>query len=104
VATLHRTTTKEYNLSNGSTIPEKTGVIIPILAIHRDPEYFPDPLNFDPSRFSEENKKSRHPFTWMPFGEGELYTMTNFYENYFFFLLKDNEFALECVLDKYKRS
>jgi cytochrome P450 family 6 len=73
VATFHRTTTKEYTLPNGSTIPEKTGVLIPTLAIHRDPEHFPDPLKFDPDRFTEENKKSRHPFAWMPFGEGEFF-------------------------------
>lgn len=71
VATLHRTTTKEYTLPNGAIIPEKTGVVIPTLAIHRDPEYFEDPLKFNPDRFSEESKKLRHPFAYIPFGEGE---------------------------------
>lgn len=72
VATFHRTTTKEYTLPNGATIPEKTGILIPTLAIHRDAEYFPNPLKFDPDRFSDENKKLQTPFAWIPFGEGEI--------------------------------
>jgi cytochrome P450 len=39
-------------------------------ALHNDPEYYPDPEKFDPERFSEENKKTRPDFTWIPFGEG----------------------------------
>jgi len=72
VATIHRVTTTEYKLSNGATIPKGTGVIIPNLAFQRDPEYFQDPLTFDPDRFSEEGKEQRnHPFSSLPFGEGE---------------------------------
>jgi cytochrome P450 family 6 len=70
VATLHRITCKEYTLPNGQTIPEKTPILIPNLAIQRDPEYFDDPLKFDPDRFSDENKKSRHSFAFLGFGEG----------------------------------
>lgn len=75
---MHRTTTKEYTLPNGAIIPEKTGVVIPTLAIHRDPEYFEDPLKFNPDRFSDENKKMRHPFAYIPFGEGEINSEINY--------------------------
>lgn len=44
--------------------------MIPVSGLQRDPEYYPDPLKFDPERFTEENKKSRHPYTYIPFGEG----------------------------------
>ncbi|XP_055588831.1 uncharacterized protein LOC129741148 [Uranotaenia lowii] len=70
VATLHRMTNKPYKLPNGAIIPEKTGIVIPNLAIQRDPDYFPDPLAFRPERFFEESKEQRHHFCHLPFGEG----------------------------------
>jgi cytochrome P450 len=36
----------------------------------RDPQYFPDPLRFDPNRFTPENKAARPKFTYFPFGGG----------------------------------
>jgi cytochrome P450 len=45
---------------NGTVIlPAGTGVHIPVLGLHYDPMYFTEPENFDPDRFSEENKRSR---------------------------------------------
>jgi cytochrome P450 len=43
---------------------------IPILALHHDPKYYPDPDRFDPERFSEEEKAKRHHYVYLPFGEG----------------------------------
>ena len=37
---------------------------------HRDPRYFPDPLCFDPERFSARAKAQRMKFTYFPFGAG----------------------------------
>jgi len=36
----------------------------------RTPEYYPDPLCFDPDRFTPENKAARPKFTYFPFGGG----------------------------------
>ena len=36
----------------------------------RTAEYFPDPLTFDPERFTPEAKAARHKYTYFPFGGG----------------------------------
>ena len=36
----------------------------------RTAEYFPDPLEFDPERFTPEAKAARHKYTYFPFGGG----------------------------------
>ena len=66
-----RKTNKEY-LIPGTKLVIPEGVVIPInsFSFQRDPEYFPDPLKFDPERFNEENIKNIKPFTNIPFGEG----------------------------------
>lgn len=62
---------KDYKISNTNLVIPKGGpILIPIHAIHTDPDYYPEPNKFDPERFSEVNKKSRHPMTHLPFGDG----------------------------------
>uniref|UniRef100_A0A2Y9D1N1 Cytochrome P450 n=1 Tax=Anopheles dirus TaxID=7168 RepID=A0A2Y9D1N1_9DIPT len=69
VATLHRMTTQPYQLPNGAVLPEGIGVIIPNLAFHNDPDYFPNPSEFLPERFSVKND-FKNNFSYLPFGEG----------------------------------
>ncbi|HVJ09036.1 MAG TPA: cytochrome P450 [Acidisarcina sp.] len=38
--------------------------------MHRSPEHFPDPLRFDPERFTAQQKLARQKFTYFPFGGG----------------------------------
>ncbi|XP_043945199.1 cytochrome P450 3A2-like [Protopterus annectens] len=54
----------------GIVIPKDTVVLIPIYALHHDPKHWPEPEEFRPERFGEENKKSINPFAYLPFGAG----------------------------------
>ena len=53
-----------YNIRAGSHI------FFSQYIMSRTPEYFPDPLRFDPDRFTPEAKAARHKFTYFPFGGG----------------------------------
>jgi len=66
-----RETTKTYTLPDKSLVIEKgQKIFVPMFSIHRDPKYYPDPLKFDPERFSVEQKSQRPNGTYMPFGDG----------------------------------
>jgi len=51
-------------------LPAKTTVLISQFITHRDARFFPDPLRFDPERFTAEAKSGRTKFTYFPFGAG----------------------------------
>jgi cytochrome P450 len=51
-------------------LPAGTYVLFSQYILQRSAEYFPDPLRFDPERFTPEQKAARHRFTYFPFGGG----------------------------------
>jgi len=51
-------------------LPARTTVLISQFVTHRDPRFFPDPLRFEPERFSAQAKAQRLKFTYFPFGAG----------------------------------
>lgn len=69
-----RICTKAYVLENndGTKVQVKPGdsIIIPVYALQMDEKYFKNAEKFDPERFSDANKTSVHPGTYMPFGLG----------------------------------
>jgi cytochrome P450 family 6 len=70
VPQLIRTASRDYQIPNTNiTIPEGTLTMIPVYAIHHDPDIYPEPEKFDPERFSDENKKDRHSMAYIPFGK-----------------------------------
>ncbi|XP_059477145.1 cytochrome P450 9e2-like [Neocloeon triangulifer] len=68
---LTRMCTKRYKIPDSDVHLDVGDVVtIPVYALHHDPKYFPDPEVFDPDRFTEEAKKTRPAFSYLPFGEG----------------------------------
>lgn len=54
----------------GYRIPAGAYITIPIYAIHRHPEFWPDPDRFDPERFSPQRTEPRHSYSYIPFSAG----------------------------------
>lgn len=70
VPVLNRVASHDYPIPGTNKVLEKgTSIFLPLLGAQRDPKYFPDPDNFVPERFSEENKRNMNG-VYYPFGEG----------------------------------
>lgn len=67
VAVFKRTCTKEYKIDEKLTIPKGMDVIIDLAYIHNNPEYFKEPENFMPERYSKGHYDHA---ALMPFGKG----------------------------------
>lgn len=50
--------------------PKGVDVNIPTYVLHRDPEVWENPLEFNPDNFSPEAKEKRDPYSFIPFGTG----------------------------------
>ncbi|XP_054262255.1 probable cytochrome P450 6a14 [Macrosteles quadrilineatus] len=71
VPALIRKCTEPYKIPDKNvTLDLNVKVVIPSYAIHHDPDIYPEPFKFDPERFSEVNIRSRHNYSFLPFGEG----------------------------------
>lgn len=60
---------KEENLK-GVIVPAGTRLIIPIHLLHRHPNYWKDPEEFQPERWLGEKHPSSHKHSFMPFSNG----------------------------------
>ncbi len=45
----------------GLELEKDFGVWINVMALHMNPEHYPNPDQFNPDNFSKENKAKRHP-------------------------------------------
>lgn len=67
---LNRECTEDYSVPNTNYVIKKgTPILISLVAMHRDPKYFPEPERFNPDRFLDD-VKGYDPAAFMPFGEG----------------------------------
>ena len=55
---------------DGYRIPKRSTVIFPVILIHRDPRWWPQPEVFDPARFLGERAAQSHRGAYLPFGAG----------------------------------
>jgi cytochrome P450 len=51
-------------------LPAGERILYSVYLTHRHPRYWSHPAQFDPTRFTPEQEKSRPPFTFVPFGGG----------------------------------
>jgi cytochrome P450 len=68
-----RTATESYTMRTGEFIPKGSHLICSQLVVHHDPRWWPDPMRFDPDRFTEEAKAKRPKLAYFPFGGGARY-------------------------------
>lgn len=62
-AILNRQCTREFSIPGTDQVIEKgTPIIISSFGLHMDPEHFPDPENFDPSRFEADHAANDIPY------------------------------------------
>lgn len=65
-----RLAVEEDVLSSGIHIPPHTEVMVSPWAMQRNPQYYPNPEEFDPDRFLPEERDLRPQFSYFPFGGG----------------------------------
>lgn len=86
---------EDYDL-NGIHIPAGTEVVIPMYALHHDPDAWEDPEKFYPERFRGPAKENSHAFQFLPFGAGPRNCIG------MRFALMEIKIALVKILMKYK--
>ncbi|KAF6208006.1 hypothetical protein GE061_016455 [Apolygus lucorum] len=71
VPALTRKVTKDYRVPHTDVVlPVGSFMTMPIVALQLDPSLFPDPLTFNPDRFSEEKEHTIVKGSYLPFGSG----------------------------------
>jgi len=61
---------RDVKTADGVVIPKDSNVNCSIYMMHRNAEIWPDPLVYDPDRFTPERSEGRSAFAFIPFGAG----------------------------------
>lgn len=64
-----RRTTEDCHL-DGYLAPKGTALGVCTIGLHRNPNVWEAPLEFNPDRFLPENSQGRHPYAFVPFSAG----------------------------------
>ena len=54
----------------GYVAPAESIILMSPWVMHHNPRYYPDPLRFDPERWTPQNREARPKFCYFPFGGG----------------------------------
>jgi cytochrome P450 len=90
--------TDEDTELDGYPIPRKSLALIPMWAVQRNEEYYPDPERFDPERFSPENEAKLHKYAYLPFGGGPRICIGNS------FAMMEARLILASIMQRYHLS
>jgi cytochrome P450 len=62
---------------DGYTIPAGTAMMMSPYFTHRHPEFWENPEQFDPDRWTQEREKAQHPYAYHPFAAGQRICIGN---------------------------
>ena len=62
---------------SGYAIPAKSPVMLSPYYTHRHPDFWEDPLHFDPDRWTPEREAAQHPCAYHPFATGQRICIGN---------------------------
>jgi cytochrome P450 len=81
---------------DGYPLPKDSLVFISPYALHRLPQYYPDPERFDPERFSPEREKELPRYAYIPFGGGPHVCIGNS------FAMMEAQLLLATIAQRYR--
>ena len=67
----------EADSFDGYAIPAGSAVMLSPYYTHRHPEFWTNPLDFDPDRWTPEREARRHPYAYHPFAAGQRICIGN---------------------------
>ncbi len=62
---------------DGRAVPKGAAVMMSPYFTHRHPDFWPDPLFFNPDRWAKDQESARHPYAYHPFAAGQRICIGN---------------------------
>ncbi|MDH5555816.1 MAG: cytochrome P450 [Alphaproteobacteria bacterium] len=97
VWTISRVATRDDEIA-GVKIPKGTTVMLSPYAMHRNPEFWPEPEKFDPERFHPDEVAKRPRHAYFPFGGGPRVCLGNR------FAMMEAKIMIAKVIQRYRLS